>query len=298
MLGDPDSCGVWAPCLTLRRRPVLADLHRREALRPHHGRRRVGRVAARLPQLPRHQPAHRRRVVRSGVPEQQRLRSVAVPRRRRPQVSASTCCGTTGPGRNRFAGIVLQEYSPAERRLIGERRLIFEGTALGFTEAPHLYKRDGYYYLLTAEGGTGWGHAVTMARSRSLTGPYELHPDTYILTARASARRRAAARRPRRPRRDARRRDLHGLSVRPAASRIAAAARSAARPRSSRWRGAPTAGCGPRTAQGVPTLEVAGAGAARRTRSRPRRCARTSTARRCRSTSSGCARRGPTSCSA
>ncbi|HXC54194.1 MAG TPA: glycoside hydrolase family 43 protein [Rhizomicrobium sp.] len=88
------------------------------------------------------------------------------------------------PGRNRFAGIVLQEYSHAERRLVGERRLIFAGTPLGLTEAPHLYRRDGWYYLITAEGGTGWNHAVTMARSRSLDGPYELHPDTYILSAR------------------------------------------------------------------------------------------------------------------
>jgi len=88
------------------------------------------------------------------------------------------------PGVNRFAGIVLQEYSVDEQQLIGLRRRIFEGTALGFTEAPHLYKRNGYYYLITAEGGTGWGHAVTMARSRSLAGPYELHPDTYILSAR------------------------------------------------------------------------------------------------------------------
>jgi xylan 1,4-beta-xylosidase len=88
------------------------------------------------------------------------------------------------PGRNRFAGIVLQEYSASERRLVGERELIFKGTPLGFTEAPHLYKRNGYYYLLVAEGGTGWGHAVTMARSRELTGPYELHPDTCILSAR------------------------------------------------------------------------------------------------------------------
>ncbi|MBL9166183.1 MAG: glycoside hydrolase family 43 protein [Verrucomicrobiales bacterium] len=88
------------------------------------------------------------------------------------------------PGHNRFAGIVLQEYSVTERRLIGERVNIFKGTELGFTEAPHLYKRDGWYYLLTAEGGTNWNHAVTMARSRTLTGPYELHPDTYILSAR------------------------------------------------------------------------------------------------------------------
>ncbi|MDP2898537.1 MAG: glycoside hydrolase family 43 protein, partial [bacterium] len=88
------------------------------------------------------------------------------------------------PGDNRFAGIVLQEYSVRERKLVGERQNIFKGTPLGFTEAPHLYKRNGWYYLLTAEGGTGWGHAVTMARSRKITGPYELHPDTYILSAR------------------------------------------------------------------------------------------------------------------
>jgi xylan 1,4-beta-xylosidase len=89
------------------------------------------------------------------------------------------------PGHNRFAGIVLQEYLPKERKLAGERHLIFKGTSIGFTEAPHLYKRNGYYYLITAEGGTGWGHAMTMARSRSLTGPYELHPDKYIITSRA-----------------------------------------------------------------------------------------------------------------
>ena len=83
-----------------------------------------------------------------------------------------------------FAGIVLQEYSVKERKLIGERKNIFQGTELGFTEAPHLYKRNGWYYLLTAEGGTGWGHVVTMARSRNISGPYELHPDTYIMSAR------------------------------------------------------------------------------------------------------------------
>jgi len=88
------------------------------------------------------------------------------------------------PGHNRFAGIVLQEYSEERQALIGERALIFQGTSIGLTEAPHLYKRNGYYYLITAEGGTGWGHAVTMARSHGIGGPYELHPETYILTAR------------------------------------------------------------------------------------------------------------------
>jgi xylan 1,4-beta-xylosidase len=88
------------------------------------------------------------------------------------------------PGHNRFAGIILQEYSEPEQALTGPRHLIFEGTSLGFTEGPHLYKRAGYYYLLTAEGATGWGHAVTLARARQLTGPYELHPDKQILTSR------------------------------------------------------------------------------------------------------------------
>jgi xylan 1,4-beta-xylosidase len=89
------------------------------------------------------------------------------------------------PGRSRFAGIVLQEYSPEEGRLVGERTNIFPGTALGLTEAPHLYKRGGWYYLIVAEGGTGWNHAVTMGRSRDLRGPYALHPDGQILSSRA-----------------------------------------------------------------------------------------------------------------
>src|SRR6185436_12162290 len=72
----------------------------------------------------------------------------------------------------------------SEQRLVGDRHTIFTGTPLGLTEGPHLYKRNGWYYLITAEGGTGWGHAVTMARARTLRGPYELHPDTYILSAR------------------------------------------------------------------------------------------------------------------
>ncbi len=130
----------------------------------------------------------------------------------------STCSGTIGPGHNRFAGIVLQEYSVKERKLIGERKNIFKGTPLGFTEGPHLYKRNGWYYLLTAEGGTNWSHAVTLARSRKLTGPYELHPDTPYPERAASARLGIAAHRPRRSRRNADRRNLHGLSLRPAAA--------------------------------------------------------------------------------
>jgi xylan 1,4-beta-xylosidase len=83
---------------------------------------------------------------------------------------------------DRFTGILLQEYSPAEKRLVGKVRKIFTGTAFKLLEGPHLYKRNGWYYLLTAEGGTTYGHAATLARSRSLEGPYEVHPANPLIT--------------------------------------------------------------------------------------------------------------------
>lgn len=86
------------------------------------------------------------------------------------------------PGRHPFNGILLQEYDHAARRLVGPVRNIFRGTELRVTEGPHVYRRNGYYYLLTAEGGTGYTHAVTMARSRRLEGPYEVDPIKHIVT--------------------------------------------------------------------------------------------------------------------
>jgi xylan 1,4-beta-xylosidase len=89
-------------------------------------------------------------------------------------------------GRNRFGGIQLQEYSAAEKKLTGNSRNIFKGSSLGLTEGPHLYKKDGFYYLMTAEGGTSYDHAVTLARSRSIEGPYEVCPDNPILTSKGN----------------------------------------------------------------------------------------------------------------
>lgn len=87
------------------------------------------------------------------------------------------------PDRGRFAGIQIQEFDRDNLVLMGEPHLIFAGTDLGFTEGPHIYKRGGWYHLLVAEGGTGWNHAVVMARSKDLFGPYEVHPDGAVLTA-------------------------------------------------------------------------------------------------------------------
>lgn len=85
-------------------------------------------------------------------------------------------------GRSRFGGIVLQEYCPKEKKLMGPVTNIFKGSEIGVTEGPHIYKRKGYYYLLTAEGGTSLGHSVTVARSRNIAGPYEIDPENPILT--------------------------------------------------------------------------------------------------------------------
>ncbi|MFA6507716.1 MAG: glycoside hydrolase family 43 protein [Treponemataceae bacterium] len=86
------------------------------------------------------------------------------------------------PGRNRFAGIVLQEFDRTSKSLKGNIRNIFPGTALGFTEGPHLYRHNGLYYLMCAEGGTALNHAVTVARASSIGGPYEVDPHNPMLT--------------------------------------------------------------------------------------------------------------------
>jgi xylan 1,4-beta-xylosidase len=79
--------------------------------------------------------------------------------------------------------IVLEEYDSQTRRLRGGTRRIYRGaTDRGCLEGPHLYKKDGWYYLLAAEGGTGFGHGVTLARARNIFGPYEAAPVNPILT--------------------------------------------------------------------------------------------------------------------
>jgi xylan 1,4-beta-xylosidase len=183
MRGDPDSCGIWAPCLSYADGVfwlIYTDVKR-------YGRTSIGGA--------------------SGASLRDFHNYLVTSPRIDGEWSAPTFLNSSGfdpslfhdedgrkylvnmlwdwrPGQNRFAGIVMQEYSVAERRLVGPRQNVFPGTSLGLTEAPHLYKRNGWYYLLTAEGGTFWGHAVTMARARHVWGPYELHPDAQILTAR------------------------------------------------------------------------------------------------------------------
>ncbi|MFE5797634.1 glycoside hydrolase family 43 protein [Streptomyces sp. NPDC056503] len=88
------------------------------------------------------------------------------------------------PDRHPFAGILVQEWDRVRGVATGSVHRVFTGTELAHTEGPHLYRRDGWYYLLTAEGGTSWNHAVTVARARAVTGPYEADPAGPLLTSR------------------------------------------------------------------------------------------------------------------
>jgi len=83
---------------------------------------------------------------------------------------------------NGFKGILVQEIEPDTFRPIGERKKVYDGSGIGCTEGPHIYHIGQWYYLLVAEGGTGYQHCVTMARSKSVWGPYETAPDNPILT--------------------------------------------------------------------------------------------------------------------
>ena len=178
MRGNPDSCGVWAPCLSYadgRFWLVYTDVKRLDgAFKDAHNYITTcetidGKWSART------------HVTSSGFDpslfHDDDGRKWFVNMRwnhRGPGTGVN-------PANDLFDGIELQEWSP-EAGLIGEVCTIYAGTARGLTEAPHLFKRNSWYYLTTAEGGTGYEHAVTLARSRDIAGPYETHPQDHVIT--------------------------------------------------------------------------------------------------------------------
>ena len=60
--------------------------------------------------------------------------------------------------------------------------LIHICSGIGCTEGPRIYHIGSWYYLVVAEGGTGYSHCVTIARSDNVLGPYETMPDNPLLT--------------------------------------------------------------------------------------------------------------------
>jgi len=80
--------------------------------------------------------------------------------------------------------IYLQELDLKKMKLIGQCKSVWQGAMRNayWPEGPHLYKKDGYYYILTAEGGTERNHSIMISRSKTLWGPYEGAPQNPILT--------------------------------------------------------------------------------------------------------------------
>lgn len=85
--------------------------------------------------------------------------------------------------------IWIQRFDPKTLKPFGERTLLVNG-GVNFAEkpiwaeGPHIFTRDGWYYLITAEGGTAENHSEVVYRSHSVTGPYVPAPNNPILTQR------------------------------------------------------------------------------------------------------------------
>lgn len=88
------------------------------------------------------------------------------------------------PGLNGIASVPID---PEAGVMLSEPKLLWQGTGLAFPEGPHLYRRNGWWYLLLAEGGTERGHAVTIARSQSLDQAFEPAPNNPILSHRSTS---------------------------------------------------------------------------------------------------------------
>lgn len=89
--------------------------------------------------------------------------------------------GSRGCEPQRYAGegeIWIQELDLNTKKLIGEQKVIYKGSQEKslWAEGPHIYKKDGYYYVMIAEGGTEYKHSISIARSKSILGPYENNP--------------------------------------------------------------------------------------------------------------------------
>ena len=78
--------------------------------------------------------------------------------------------------------IHLCEIDPMTGKQLTSSRRIWTGTGGRYPEGPHIYKKDGWYYLLISEGGTEYGHKITIARSKFIDGPYTGNPANPILT--------------------------------------------------------------------------------------------------------------------
>ncbi|MFB4420809.1 family 43 glycosylhydrolase [Streptomyces sp. QL37] len=83
-------------------------------------------------------------------------------------------------------GIWQTTVEPTTGKVLSTPQVIWTGTGLAHPEGPHLIRRGAYWYLLIAEGGTGPGHGICLARSESPSGPWESHPNNPVLSHRST----------------------------------------------------------------------------------------------------------------
>ena len=75
--------------------------------------------------------------------------------------------------------LVLQEYDPVQKKMTGPVKDIYRADKI-FLEGPHIFKRNGWYYLFSADTGTGELHGQTIQRSRDIWGPYEMYQADFV----------------------------------------------------------------------------------------------------------------------
>lgn len=85
------------------------------------------------------------------------------------------------------SGVVQCEIDIKTGQKLTESRCIWQGSGGRFLESPHLYKINGTYYLMAAEGGTEYGHMITLARSDNVWGTFKGCPHNPIITNRNKA---------------------------------------------------------------------------------------------------------------
>lgn len=86
-------------------------------------------------------------------------------------------------GYARSGEICMAEYDEKNQRIKSYAKCIWDGSSgRGWSEDTHIYKHNGWYYILCAEGGTGYRHCAAVGRSKNIWGDCEKDPEGLILT--------------------------------------------------------------------------------------------------------------------
>ena len=86
-----------------------------------------------------------------------------------------------------MGGVVQCEIDIETGKKLSHSKCIWQGSGGRYLESPHVYKINGGYYLMAAEGGTEYGHMITYARAENVWGEYKGYAENPVLTNRNKA---------------------------------------------------------------------------------------------------------------